>query len=313
MKRIITILFFLFVPLFATTVAPEAATTHGVAMSWQMTTIVLFAFCLVLGILAVLGGVGGGVLFVPLVGAFFPFHMDFIRGAGLMIALANALSAGSVLLKKNLASIKLAIPFALVAAFASIFGAMAGLALPQHVVRIALGIAILGICVVMVMAGKSEFPNVPKMTGLSAALNITGIYHEGSLGKDIEWQTHRTGRAIFIFFAIGFVAGMFGLGAGWANVPVLNLVIGAPLKIAVGTSIFVLSITDTSAAWVYINKGSVLPLITIPSIVGMMIGSKIGVAILGVAKPAFVKKIVIGLLIFAGAMSLFKGIQSIPQ
>ena len=44
------------------------------------------------------------------------------------------------------------------------------------------------------------------------------------------------------------MAGMFGLGAGWANVPVLNLLMGAPLKISVATSKFLLAITDTSAA-----------------------------------------------------------------
>ena len=28
-----------------------------------------------MGIVAVLGGVGGGVLFVPIIGGFFPFHL----------------------------------------------------------------------------------------------------------------------------------------------------------------------------------------------------------------------------------------------
>ena len=33
-----------------------------------------------LGVLAVMAGVGGGVLYVPLVSGFFPFHIDFVRG-----------------------------------------------------------------------------------------------------------------------------------------------------------------------------------------------------------------------------------------
>ena len=37
--------------------------------------------------------------------------------------------------------------------------------------------------------------------------------------------------ALPAFAAIGFIAGMFGLGAGWANVPVLNLIMGAPIKV----------------------------------------------------------------------------------
>lgn len=56
----------------------------------------LLGFCFILGIIAVMAGVGGGVLFVPLVSGFFPFHLDFVRGAGLLVALAGALAAGRV-------------------------------------------------------------------------------------------------------------------------------------------------------------------------------------------------------------------------
>jgi uncharacterized membrane protein YfcA len=89
------------------------------------------------------------------------------------------------------------------------------------------------------------------------------------------------------------LAGMFGLGAGWANVPVLNLVMGVPLKVSVATSKFLLSITDTSAAWIYLNRGCVIPLIAVPSIVGLMLGSILGVRILAVAKPKFIRYMVI--------------------
>ena len=71
-----------------------------------------------------------------------------------------------------------------------------------------------------------------------------------------------------ITVGIGVMAGMFGLGAGWANVPVLNLLMGAPLKISVATSKFLLSITDTSAAWIYLNQGCVIPMMVVPVVVG---------------------------------------------
>ena len=99
-----------------------------------------------------------------------------------------------------------------------------------------------------------------------------------------------------------------GLGAGWANVPVLNLLMGAPLKVAVGTSKFLLSITDTSAAWVYLNQGCVIPLMAVPSIVGLMLGSVVGVRLLAKAKPKFIRYMVIGVLFFSGAKALMKGL-----
>jgi uncharacterized membrane protein YfcA len=48
----------------------------------------------------------------------------------------------------------------------------------------------------------------------------------------------------------------------------------------VATSKFLLSITDTSAAWIYLNRGCVIPLIAVPSIVGLMPGSILGLRIL---------------------------------
>ena len=139
-------------------------------------------------------------------------------------------------------------------------------------------------------------------------MRICGIYHEPSSGQDIDWCVHRTPIGLASFIIIGFMAGMFGLGAGWANVPVLNLMMGAPLKISVATSKFLLSITDTSAAWIYMNKGCVIPMMVIPSLIGIMLGSFVGVRILKVAKPTFIRWMVIAILAFAGAKALTKGL-----
>jgi uncharacterized protein len=279
----------------------------GSQMPWWGWAIALFISTFILGILAVLGGVGGGVLFVPLIGGFFPFHIDFVRGAGLIVALAGALAAGPGLLQRNLASLRLALPLALIASAAAIVGAMIGLALPAYLINILLGATIIGIVIIMASAKKSDFPIVPKPDNLSQALGIMGIYREESLGKDIEWNVHRTPQGLILFIVIGVMAGMFGLGAGWANVPVLNLLLGAPLKISVATSKFLLSITDTSAAWIYLNSGAVLPMIVVPSVVGIMLGSLVGVKILAKTKPKAIKWMVIGLLFFAGLRALLKG------
>jgi uncharacterized membrane protein YfcA len=185
---------------------------------------------------------------------------------------------------------------------------MMGLALPANIVQTALGITILGIVALMWMAKKSEFPEVPKACALSTALRINGIYHDAASGREIDWKVHRTAQGLLLFVAIGVMAGMFGLGAGWANVPVLNLLMGAPLKVSVSTSKFMLSIVDTSAAWVYLNQGAVLAMIAVPSIIGIMLGSLVGVRLLKKAKASMVRKIVIAMLLLAGARALLKGL-----
>ncbi len=284
--------------------AEAPAQTHH----WWFWPLLLLVVTFLMGIFAVLGGVGGGVLFVPIISGFFPFHLDFVRGAGLLVALSGALAAGPGLLKMNLASLRLAIPVALIASTCAIIGAMIGLALPTDIVQVSLGVTIVGICVLMLKAKKSELPDVPVADRLSSALRIYGVYQERSTGKIIDWKIHRTPLGLGLFIVIGIMAGMFGLGAGWANVPVLNLLMGAPLKISVATSKFLLSITDTSAAWIYMNQGCVIPMMVVPSLVGIMLGSFLGVRLLAIAKPGVIRWIVIGMLAFAGIKALLKGL-----
>jgi uncharacterized membrane protein YfcA len=286
---------------------------NGGDHAWWFWPLVLFVLTFVLGIFAVLAGVGGGVLFVPILSGFLPFHLDFVRGDGLIVALAGALAAGPGLLRKGMADLRLAIPMALIASTCAIVGAMIGLALPTSLVQTLLGATILMIVLIMLKAKKSEFPDVQNPDPLSQSLRIMGVYYEPTIKKDVEWKIHRTPVGLGLFVIIGVMAGMFGLGAGWANVPVLNLVMGAPIKISVATSKFLLSITDTSAAWIYLNNGAVLPLMVVPSVVGIMLGSFVGVKVLAVTKPAIIRILVIVVLGVAGLKALQKGLWPILQ
>lgn len=291
--------------------AAEQAAGGATVHPWWFWPIILFFFCLVLGILAVMAGVGGGVLYVPLVSGFFPFHIDFVRGVGLMVALAGALAAGPGLLRRNLANLRLALPVALIASTFSIVGAMLGLylsALNPDIIQTCLGATIVGIAILLLVSKNTEKPVVTKQDAIGLALGLGGAYWDDGARESVEWKTHRTLLGMCMFILVGLVAGMFGLGAGWANVPVLNLLMGAPLKVSVATSKFLLSITDTSAAWIYMNRGCVIPLIAVPSIVGLMLGSLIGVKILAVAKPKMIRYMVIAVLFFAGLKALDKGL-----
>jgi uncharacterized membrane protein YfcA len=284
----------------------------GAGWPWWAWPLALFAACFVMGIVAVPAGIGGGTLFVPIIGGFFPFHLDFVRGAGLLVALASALSAGPTLLRSGLASVRLALPLSILASASSIGGALLGLALPVAVVQTAMGVTVLSIVVLMMVSKRSEFPTVAAPDRLAAALALNGVFVDGATGRRVDWQVHRTPVGLALFLVIGLLGGLFGIGAGWANVPVLNLLMGAPLKVAAGTSGLVLSLASSSAAWVFITKGAVLPMIAVPSVVSMMLGARIGARLLHVLKSSVIRRIVIGVMLFAGVRALLKGLGIWP-
>ena len=288
--------------------APGSAAASGAAAwPWWAWPLALFVCCFLMGMIAVPAGIGGGTLFVPIVGSFFPFHLDFVRGAGLLVALASALAAAPMLLRSGLASVRLALPLALMASISSIAGALLGLAMPANIIQMLLGVLVLAIVVLMFASTTSEFPSVERPDALSRALALHGIFVDGATGRTVYWQVHRTLPGLLVFLGIGVLAGLFGIGAGWANVPALNLLMGAPLKVAAGTSGLVLSLVDSSAAWVYINQGAVLPMIAVPSVVGMMLGARIGARLLTVLHGSVIRRLVIGVLLFAGVRALLKG------
>lgn len=288
-------------------VAPAVAADGGAASGW-IWPIALFVLSLALGVFAVLAGVGGAVLFVPIVSGFFPFHLDFVRGAGLLLALCGALSAGPALLRGGLASLRLAMPLALIGSITSIGGALLGFALPIEVVQTALGITILAIAALMLSANGRRSQERGTPDALGAALGLHGVYYDAAAGREVQWSARHTPAAMAAFAGIGVLAGMFGLGAGWANVPAFNLLMGLPLKLSVGTSAFMLSVIDTSAAWIYLNRGAVLPMLVAPSIIGVMLGARVGARLLRVVPALIVRRAVVALLLVAGMRALLKGL-----
>ncbi len=292
----------------ALALAKAAESNPQTTLAWWVWPLLLFAVSFLIGVLAVLAGIGGGTLFVPIVGGFFPFHMDFVRGAGLLVALSGSISAGPSLLKERLADLRLTLPAAFITSTSSIVGAMVGFALPVNILQTALGITIFCIVAFMALAKNSEYPLVKKVSPLGKALKMNGIYLESSTGEEVMWEVHRVRRSLATFVVVGFAAGMFGIGAGWANVAVLNLMMGVPLKVAVATSNFLTSMSATSAAWICINNGAILPIMLVPSIIGVMLGSRVGAKILVKTKPAALRYFVIAMLFLTGLRMLLKGL-----
>ena len=277
----------------------------------------LFGFTFIIGILAPISGVGGGVLFVPLATAFFPINIDFIRGTGLVMAMVSALSSSPQFLKEGMANIKIMAPIVIISLISSVAGGMLGLWITNNMpngkdyVEIALGVVLFAIFIVYLFSKRLEYPPERPPDLISQTLGINGRFYDQYLGKTVAYQTSRMWVGLPAFVLVGALAGMFGMGAGWANVPLLNLVMGVPLKVATSTSMLVISVNDSAASWVYLINGAVLPLVVIPCVLGTTIGARIGTRIASRTKPQYVKYLVMGIMLLAAVLDIQKGISGL--
>jgi len=287
-----------------------AAPGTAAALPWWAWPILLFVVSFLIGIIAVAAGIGGGVLFVPIVGSLFPFHLDFVRGAGLMLALCGALSASPRIIRGGLGEMRMVIPLSLAGSVAAMVGAHMGLLLPTKVLQTSLGIIVLIIAAIMWRAKERESTGAQPRDPWADALGMHGLFRDPKTGREVEWHARHVLSGILTFTVIGFIGGMFGLGAGWANVPALNVLMGVPLKLALGTSGLSISVINTSAAWVYLNQGALLPMIQVPAILGVIAGARLGVHVLRILTPVTARWLVVGVLVLAGARALLQGLSS---
>ena len=271
--------------------------------------------CILIGIVGVLGGVGGGVVFTPLMMGFTDIDSYIIRTTGLLVAMVGSLVAARPFLRRGLANIKLLLfaagPYA---TFAVIGALMAGYIKEtggetgEAVIRLALGLLVIGIAFLILLGGRRvEYPEVKKAVGLSKRLGLGMAYWEESLNEVIDYKLARARVGILLFCIVGLISGLFGLGAGWAMVPVLNLTMLAPLKVAAASSKLLIGIGDTAAVWPYMMSGGVFPLFAVPCMIGLVVGTIIGARIMVRIKAGFVRWLIIAIMFGSGTKLLIDG------
>lgn len=296
-----------------------AGSAEPMGISPALFFIILLVGCTIIGVFAVLAGVGGGVIFTPVFMGFTPIDSYVIRSTGLFVAMAGALVAARPFLRRGIANIRLlftgAVPYAV---FAVIGALLAGYiaktmgAGGEAFIKGALGIIVIGIgCLFIFFGGRAEYPEVSHVDSFTEKLNLPLPYWEDSLGKAVHYKMTRAGLGLLLFCGVGLISGLFGLGAGWAMVPVFNMVMMAPLKVAATCSKVMISLGDTAAVWPYISGGGMFPLFAVPSMIGLIVGTLIGSKIMLKVKAGFIRWIIIVVMIGAGIRLITKAISTL--
>ena len=137
------------------------------------------------------------------------------------------------------------------------------------------------------------------------------MYWEDTLQKPLKYNVHTVKMAGWLCFAVGFTGGFFGLGGGWAVVPVLNLGMSVPLKVSAATSGVLLAMGNSAAIWPYINVGALIGVVAAPWMLGQIIGGIVGAHVLSGIKAAFVRKLLIVMLFLTSLKLLSRGIEGL--
>lgn len=279
----------------------------------------LFGFFFIsfaIAMIAVIGGIGGGVLFTPFMLAFTSVDSLIVRATGLIVAMFSGLISTGPFMRRGLANLRVSIYCAAAYGIGAFTGAQGAIVVAKSLgdagegfVRLALGLILLALAIYFVVGGKKiEWPEVKRVDGFTKWLKLTQPYYEVSLNKIVDYPLTRAGWVLGAIVGVGLLSGFFGLGAGWAIVPAQNLIMAVPLKVAAANSGVLLGMGDCIAVWPYLLMGAIIPLFAAPWLVGQVLGGLLGSLILIRVKAGFVRFLLIGFMLFSTFALLKKGL-----
>ncbi|NOZ53244.1 MAG: sulfite exporter TauE/SafE family protein [Gammaproteobacteria bacterium] len=278
-----------------------------------------FVLSTIIAIVAVLGGVGGGVIFTPVMLGFTSIDTLLVRSTGLVVAMFSGLVSSGPFMRKGLADIRIVFYCAIPIIIGAMAGSQVAIELSENmgetgdaIVRLLLGGILVFIALMFILGGaNTEYPKPKKIDKLSKKLKLKSGYWEESLGKTVHYHATRAGLGSILFLIVGFTGGFFGLGGGWAVVPVLNLVMTVPLKVSAASSGVLLAIGNAAAIWPYFMKGALIAVFAAPWMIGQVIGGILGAHILAKVKASFVRNMLIALLILTSLKLIVRGVEGL--
>ena len=233
------------------------------------------------GFLGALTGLGGGVVLVPLLALVFKVDIRYAVGASLVSVIATSSGAAVAYLKDGFSNIRIGMFLEVATTVGALFGAF----LATKVSTSAIG-AVFGIVLIYSGYLSSRTPVDPppgeQPDPLATRLGMNGVYP--SLSGPKSYFVHRVPLGFGLMFGAGGSSGLLGIGSGAVKVLAMDHAMGIPFKVSTTTSNFMIGVTATASAGVYLSRGYVDPGLAMPVMLGVLAGSLLGARVLARTK-----------------------------
>jgi Sulfite exporter TauE/SafE. len=93
------------------------------------------------------------------------------------------------------------------------------------------------------------------------------------------------------------------------KVPVMNLVMGVPLRVATATSNLMIGVTASAGALVYLYRGGINPLVTAPAALGVFAGASVASRLAHRVDPHVLRILFVVVLLFTAIQMATKGLS----
>jgi len=196
--------------------------------------------------------------------------------ASIVAVVATSTGSGAASVRRGVANTRLGMFLEVATSAGAISGAFLAIALGAQVL-----VALFGVALVAAIPFMLRPLGAPKNGGAGlvpailhpSRLRLSGHF-EDSKDNLVAYEVHRPGTGFLLSGLAGVVSGLLGIGGGIIKVPTMRGAMGVPMKVAVGTSNFMIGVTAAAAALVFFGRGAVDPVLASTAALGVVVGSR---------------------------------------
>ena len=243
---------------------------------------ILFAGALFAGFIGSLTGLGGGVVIVPLLTIGFGVDIRYAIGTSLIGVIATSSGAASAFVKEGILNIRIGMFLEIATTMGAIAGAAIALFAPTHAIAIIFGFVLLYSALTSlktkVEIQRADSPKNEKSARLVRILKAKGSY---MTANGLKYYTlHHLAGGFLMMILAGILSGLLGIGSGAMKVIAMDSIMKIPFKVSTTTSNFMIGVTAAASAGIYLTRGYIDPVLSMPVMLGVLIGSLWGAKIL---------------------------------
>jgi len=264
----------------------------------------IFLGALLAGFLGALTGLGGGVVIVPMLTLLFGVDIRYAIGAALISVIATSSGAAAAYVQEGYSNIRVGMFLEI----ATVVGALAGAALALHLRTPVIAI-IFGV-VLLYSAYASFHENSMAIKNLGPDRLATWFRMDSTYPTERGLQSYHVQGVPLGFgmmFVAGVISGLLGIGSGAVKVLAMDKAMKLPFKVSTTTSNFMIGVTAAASAGIYLHRGYIDPGLSMPVMLGVLMGALLGAHVLAGAKVSVLKLVFSVVIAFLAVEMIYNG------
>lgn len=239
-------------------------------------TLILFLGALCAGLVGSLTGLGGGVIIIPLLTVLLGVDLHYAIGTALVSVIATSSGSAAAYVKEGITNMRLGMFLEVATTAGAIGGALLSAVAPTSAIAVLFGFVL--IFNALNSMRKKEEHLVLQSSPLAERLKLPSTYPS----KDgiVAYGTKNVIGGFGMMGVAGVLSGLLGIGSGAFKVIAMDSIMKMPFKVSTTTSNFMMGVTATASAVIYLQKGYIQPAICMPVLIGVLLGAMVGARIL---------------------------------